>query len=64
MTAKPDDALEKLIHDVRSKCDSLRAAAGLLRDSPPGEREHLLGLMERQARSLASLLAARVKGRP
>ena len=55
----PDAKLEKLIHDVRSKSDSLRAAAGLLRDSPPGEREHLLKLMADQAESLARLLAER-----
>lgn len=57
MSAAPDKKLEKLIHDVRSKCDSLRAAAGLLRDAPPAEREHLLGLMTVQAQSLAQLLA-------
>lgn len=56
------ERLEKLIHDVRSKCDSLRAAAGLLRDAPPAERENLLGLMAAQAESLARLLAERERG--
>lgn len=54
-----NEPLEKLIHDVRSKCDSLRAAAGLLRDAPSAERENLLALMTEQARSLAKLLAER-----
>lgn len=53
--------LEKLIHDVRSKCDSLRAAAGLLRDSPGPERENLIALMAEQAESLARLLAERAR---
>lgn len=59
MSAPPDEKLEKLIHDVRSKCDSLRSAAGLLRGAAPAEREELLGLMAEQARSLARLLAER-----
>lgn len=61
MSARADETLEKLIHDVRSKCDSLRAAAGLLRDSPPDEREHLLVLMTEQASGLARLLERRGK---
>ena len=51
-----DAALKKLVHDVNSKCASLKSAAALLRDSPPGEREELLRLMAEQARALAELL--------
>lgn len=52
------DALDKLIHDVNSKCASLRSAAGLLRASSPKEAGELLTLMTEQAESLARLLAA------
>lgn len=52
MTQKPPD-LNGLIHDVNSKCSSLKSAAGLLRTSPPEELRELVGLMAKQARSLA-----------
>lgn len=48
--------LEKLIHDVNSKCSSLKDAAKLLPDSSTAERKELLGLMAAQARALAELL--------
>jgi hypothetical protein len=59
VSAGADDGLDKLVHDVRSKCDSLRSAAGLLRGSTPAERRELLALMARQAESLAKLFAER-----
>lgn len=48
--------LEKLIHDVNSKCASLRDAAPLLRGAPPAEARELLRLMTEQARALAGVL--------
>lgn len=50
-------SLERLIHDVHSKCASLQAAAKLLSGSPAGQREELLLLMLDEARSLAECLA-------
>lgn len=50
-----DAALRKLVHDVNSKCASLKGGAALLKDSAPAERKELLRLMAEQARSLASL---------
>lgn len=50
--------LDILIHDVNSKCSSLKDAAKLLPDSTPAEYKELLGLMVRQARALADELAA------
>lgn len=50
--------LEKLIHDVNSKCSSLKDAAKLLPDAAAPEYDELLALMVRQARALADELAA------
>ena len=50
------EALEKLIHDVNSKCASLKQAAPLLREAAPAEARELLKLMIEQARSLADVL--------
>lgn len=50
--------LDKLIHDVNSKCSSLKDAAKLLTDASAAERKELLGLMVKQARALAEDLAA------
>jgi hypothetical protein len=50
--------LEKLIHDVNSKCSSLKDAAKLLPDASAPEHKELLALMVRQARALADELAA------
>lgn len=50
--------LDKLIHDVNSKCSSLKDAAKLLPASPGAERKELLALMVEQARALAAALAA------
>ena len=52
------DALDVLIHDVNSKCASLKSAVGLLRSSTPDEARELLSLMTQQAQSLAQQLAA------
>ena len=50
------ERLERLIHDVNSKCSSLRDAAPLLRDAAPAEARELLKLMTAQAHSLAEAL--------
>lgn len=50
--------LEKLIHDVNSKCSSLKDAAKLLADASAAEKKELLALMVKQARTLADELAA------
>lgn len=51
-------ALKKLVHDVNSKCSSLKGAAALLKDAAPAERAELLRLMAEQARLLAAVLEA------
>ncbi|OGR98490.1 MAG: hypothetical protein A2V88_05965 [Elusimicrobia bacterium RBG_16_66_12] len=45
--------LDTLIHDVNSKCASLKDAAALLRGMPAAEAKELLDLMTRQALGLA-----------
>jgi hypothetical protein len=50
--------LDKLIHDVNSKCSSLKDAAKLLPDASAAEHAELIALMVRQARALADELAA------
>ncbi|TBR17988.1 hypothetical protein EPO15_15725 [bacterium] len=51
-----DEALRKLVHDVNSKCSSLKGAAALLKDAAPAERMELLRLMAEQAKALAAAL--------
>lgn len=48
--------LDDLIHDVNSKCSSLKDAATLLRGLPPAEAKGLLELMTKQALSLADAI--------
>lgn len=48
-----DAALRKLVHDVNSKCSSLKSAATLLKGAAPAERAELLRLMAGQAKALA-----------
>jgi hypothetical protein len=60
---KPD-ALEDLVHDVKSKCASLVGAAALLRESSEPDRAELLALMAGQADSLAGLLEGFRKEKP
>lgn len=45
--------LDALLHDVNSKCASLKDAAAMLRGMPAAEAKELLELMSRQALSLA-----------
>ncbi|TPW20621.1 MAG: hypothetical protein FD126_1501 [Elusimicrobia bacterium] len=55
-----DESLKKLVHDVNSKCASLKGAAALLKDAPLEERKELLRLMAEQAKGLAAALAKAV----
>ena len=50
--------LDDLIHDVNSKCSSLKDAAKLLPAAAEPEYQELLALMVRQSRALADALAA------
>lgn len=50
-------SLDDLIHDVNSRCSSLKDAAALLRKASAAERAELLPLMVEQARKLADALA-------
>ncbi len=52
-----DEALEKLIHDVNSRCSSLKSAVSLLKGARPEEARELLRLMVEQANTLAAELA-------
>ena len=50
------NSLDSLIHDINSKCASLKGAAVLLRRGNPKEAKQLLPLMIKQARALARQL--------
>ncbi len=64
-TASPSSALsiEKLVHDVNSKCASLRDAVKLLKDSTKAEADELLTLMAAQAEELARAISRFKSGR-
>ncbi|MBI4667662.1 MAG: hypothetical protein HY747_00510 [Elusimicrobia bacterium] len=49
--------VEGLIHDVNSKCASLKSAAALLKDVSDQEKRELLELMEQQAGALVKTIA-------
>ena len=52
MAGSPSNPLDQIIHDVNSKCASLRSAAGLLKDASPEEQRELIKLMADEAQSL------------
>ncbi|MBI4669574.1 MAG: hypothetical protein HY747_10420 [Elusimicrobia bacterium] len=58
MTANQTEILEQLIHDVNSKCASLKSAAALLKNVSDQERRELLELMAQQAEKLTKVIAA------
>lgn len=58
MATDPAAELADLIHDVNSKCASLKTAAARLCGGSTKDELELLGLMSEQARSLAHILAA------
>jgi len=43
MTNTPDSG--KLLHDLRSKCSSLKSAAELYKDCSPAEKKEMLALI-------------------
>jgi hypothetical protein len=51
-----EEALGKLVHDVNSKCSSLKSAAALLKNASDEERKEFLTLMRDQAKSLLAAL--------
>ena len=46
----------KLLHDLRSKCSSLKSAAELYKDCSPAEKKEMLALMKAAAADIANLL--------
>ena len=53
MSENQKERLETLIHDVNSKCASLRADVALLKTTPLNEAREILELMGQQAQTLA-----------
>ena len=46
----------KLLHDLRSKCSSLKSAAELYKDCSPAEKKEMLALMNSAAAEITRLL--------
>jgi len=55
MTDTPDSG--KLLHDLRSKCASLKSAAELYKDCSAVEKKEMLALMNAAAAEIVKLLA-------
>jgi len=55
MTDTPDSG--KLLHDLRSKCSSLKSAAELYKDCSAAEKKEMLALMNAAAAEITKLLA-------
>ena len=58
MSVTRREELDSLIHDMNSKCSSLKTAVGLLRTAASEEARELLALMKRQAESIVEDIAA------
>jgi len=54
MTNTPDSG--KLLHDLRSKCSSLKSAAELYKDCSAAEKKEMLALMNAAAAEIVKLL--------
>lgn len=54
MTNTPDSG--KLLHDLRSKCSSLKSAAELYKDCSAAEKKEMLALMNAAAAEITKLL--------
>jgi hypothetical protein len=52
----------KTLHDLRSKCSSLKSAAELYKDCSPGEKKEMLALMKAAAGEISKLLEGLAKG--
>ncbi|OGR77352.1 MAG: hypothetical protein A2X32_04075 [Elusimicrobia bacterium GWC2_64_44] len=48
----------KLLHDLRSKCSSLKSAAELYKDCSPAEKKEMLALMNAAAAEITRLLSS------
>lgn len=48
----------KLLHDLKSKCASLKSAAELYKDCSPAEKKEMLALMNAAAAEITRTLAA------
>lgn len=55
MTNAPDNG--KLLHDLRSKCSSLKSAAELYKDCSAAEKKEMLALMNAAAADITRILA-------
>lgn len=54
MTTTPDSG--KLLHDLRSKCSSLKSAAELYKDCSTAEKKEMLALMNAAAAEIVKIL--------
>jgi hypothetical protein len=45
----------KLLHDLKSKCSSLKSAADLFKDCSPAEKKEMLALMTAAAGEIARI---------
>jgi len=54
MTDSTDNS--KLLHDLRSKCSSLKSAAELYKDCSAAEKKEMLALMNAAAAEITKLL--------
>lgn len=59
MTNPPDSG--KLLHDLRSKCSSLKSAAELYKDCTAAEKKEMLALMTAAASEIAKLICELAK---
>jgi len=59
MTNTPDSG--KLLHDLRSKCSSLKSAAELYKDCSAAEKKEMLALMNAAAAEIVKLLGQLAK---
>lgn len=57
-----DNEGAKLLHDLRSKCSSLKSAAELYKDCSLAEKKEMLALMNAAAAEITALLARLEKG--
>ena len=48
----------KLLHDLKSKCSSLKSAAELFKDCSPAEKKEMLALMTSAAAEIVRTMAA------
>ena len=53
---KPRPDLRRLLHDVQSKCASLKSASQMLNDCPDGQALEMLDLMTQETRDILRCL--------